>query len=363
MVFSTLLSAGSVADTWWNKLDSSKKTSWADVKIAFMERWPAITVAEKTGLDYQREILALRLSDDEVGTQIIIAGVATWAHLQFHNKLQQLVSEAGAATTTGLVYQVRENLPVVVKELTTPGLGEWKTFLDEIKNIDTNKLREKAEGARKKKEIEKTQNARLARLETLQTDAVEIMRLQLQRTNIDSNQTGQARTNTAYSTLPSQTTRIRYAPRGSSPITRPSFRQRQPLSPEERETMRSRMDELTHHPDTANGRTAYEEQIRQWFAKNGADGRVNENTPFPLRPGSAMICSGECFKCGAHGHMAAECRVPEPSQLAIQEKIWRSIAAKTLGNYNRNTAVQIDVAFEDEYTQQWEQGKGQGSSV
>ncbi|KAG2047616.1 hypothetical protein BDR06DRAFT_837974, partial [Suillus hirtellus] len=55
-------------------------------------------------------------------------------------------------------------------------------------------------------------------------------------------------------------------------------------------------------PDTANGRTAYEEQIRQWFAKNSADGRVNENTRFPLRPGSAMICSGECFKCGAHGH-------------------------------------------------------------
>jgi hypothetical protein len=160
MVFSTLLSAGSVADTWWNKLDSSKKTSWADVKIAFMERWPAITVAEKTGLDYQREILALRLSDDEVGTQIIIAGVATWAHLQFHNKLQQLVSEAGAATTTGLVYQVRENLPVVVKELTTPGLGEWKTFLDEIKNIDTNKLREKAGEKKNKKETQKMEKTK-----------------------------------------------------------------------------------------------------------------------------------------------------------------------------------------------------------
>ncbi|KAG1867292.1 hypothetical protein DFJ58DRAFT_130629 [Suillus subalutaceus] len=60
MVFSTLLSAGSMADTWWIKLDSSKKTTWADVKTAFMECWPAIPVAEKIGLDYQRKILALR---------------------------------------------------------------------------------------------------------------------------------------------------------------------------------------------------------------------------------------------------------------------------------------------------------------
>jgi hypothetical protein len=33
-----------------------------------------------------------------------------------------------------------------------------------------------------------------------------------------------------------------------------------------------------------------------------------------------------------------------------------------LGNFNCGNAVQIDIAFEDEYMQQ-EQGKGQGSSV
>lgn len=77
MVFSTLLSAGSVVDTWWTKLDNSKKTRWQDMKAVFMECWPAITVAEKTGLDYQHKILALRLSDNDVRTQITIAGVAT----------------------------------------------------------------------------------------------------------------------------------------------------------------------------------------------------------------------------------------------------------------------------------------------
>lgn len=76
---------------------------------------------------------------------------------------------------------------------------------------------------------------------------------------------------------------------------------------------------MPHHPDNAAGRAAYEEQLKQWFSANGQDGRVTEETPFPLRPGSAMICSGECFQCGAHGHIAAECPTPEASQLSIQE--------------------------------------------
>ncbi|KAG0693541.1 hypothetical protein DFH29DRAFT_816250, partial [Suillus ampliporus] len=59
---------------------------------------------------------------------------------------------------------------------------------------------------------------------------------------------------------------------------------------------------MVHHPDTNIGRQAYEEQLKQWFTKYGQNGRVTESTQFPLRPGSAMICSGECFKCGAHGH-------------------------------------------------------------
>ncbi|KAG2349706.1 hypothetical protein BDR05DRAFT_843714, partial [Suillus weaverae] len=57
-------------------------------------------------------------------------------------------------------------------------------------------------------------------------------------------------------------------------------------------------------PDTTAGRAAYDNQLKQWFVKYGQTGRVTKSTQFPLCPGSAMICSGECFKCGAHGHMS-----------------------------------------------------------
>jgi hypothetical protein len=357
MVFSTLLSAGLIADTWWNKLDSKHKGTWVDVKAAFTTQWPAITVAEKMGLDYQCEILALRLSEEEVGKQITVAGVPTWAHLQFHTSLQQLVNEAGANTMAGLMYQVQENLPTVIKELTTLGLAEWNKFLDEINALDTNKLREKAQTAQKKKEEEKVQNAHLARLETMQTDAIEVMQLQLQRTSIGSAPAEQS------TTPPSNpASRIRHVTREPSANPQQTNRQCQPLTQEERDLMRSHINDIVHHPDTTVGRSAYEDQLKQWFAKHGQTGRVTENTQFPLHPGSAMICSGECFRCSVHRHRSAECLVPETSQLPIQEKIWRSIAARALGNFNRANATQVNIAFKEEYAQ-WDQGKGLGSSV
>ncbi|KIK41122.1 hypothetical protein CY34DRAFT_49195, partial [Suillus luteus UH-Slu-Lm8-n1] len=62
--------------------------------------------------------------------------------------------------------------------------------------------------------------------------------------------------------------------------------------------------------DTPNGQAAYEEQIRQWEMRWGRGARCTEQSPYPLTPGTAQICSGECFRCGAHGHIGLECQVP-----------------------------------------------------
>ncbi|KAG1724573.1 uncharacterized protein EDB91DRAFT_1255168 [Suillus paluster] len=237
-VFSTLLSAGSIADTWCNKLSASDKNTWADVKTAFMTRWPAITVAEKTGLDYQHEILALCLVEEELRVQVTIADVPTWSHLQFHASLQQLINEAGTATTAGLIYQVHENLPTIMKELTTPGLTDWKKFLEEIKDIDMNKLHKKAQASRMKKEVEKAQNAQLTWLENSQAEAVEIMCLQLQHANVGPMQNEHPIINNSTS-MPfnNAMARIRYITREPPQNARQPFHQCQPLTPEEQDMM------------------------------------------------------------------------------------------------------------------------------
>ncbi|KIK23313.1 hypothetical protein PISMIDRAFT_69254, partial [Pisolithus microcarpus 441] len=55
-------------------------------------------------------------------------------------------------------------------------------------------------------------------------------------------------------------------------------------------------------PTDMTGWRAYQTQVMQWGRTHGKNTRVMEGTPFPLKPGTATICSGECYRCGTHGH-------------------------------------------------------------
>ena len=39
--------------------------------------------------------------------------------------------------------------------------------------------------------------------------------------------------------------------------------------------------------------------------------KITDQTPYPLKPGTATICLGECFRCGTHGHSGIDCPIPE----------------------------------------------------
>ncbi|KAG1775476.1 hypothetical protein EV702DRAFT_1199229 [Suillus placidus] len=185
VLFSTFISAGSQADIWWGTLTAAHTASWATVKAVFQAQWPAIVVAAKSALDYQKELLALRLKEEDVGERITVAGVSTWSHLHYHGRLQKLVQDAGVTNAPVFIHQVREALPGVIQDLTTPAPADWTMFLDEIKNANIDVVQDKARWEKEKKEVEKAQNLRIAKLESRQTDPVEILRLQMQRATIE----------------------------------------------------------------------------------------------------------------------------------------------------------------------------------
>jgi hypothetical protein len=111
LLLGTFIAAGSEADGWWTSLDPVEKSTWAKAKAAFLTKWPAMVAAKKTQREYQKELLELRLKEDKVGEHVAVAGIATWVHLLFHNKLQTLVKDTGVESVPILIQPVCEALP------------------------------------------------------------------------------------------------------------------------------------------------------------------------------------------------------------------------------------------------------------
>ncbi|KIK13140.1 hypothetical protein PISMIDRAFT_119445, partial [Pisolithus microcarpus 441] len=77
---------------------------------------------------------------------------------------------------------------------------------------------------------------------------------------------------------------------------------------------------------------------------------ITEHTPYPLRPGMAAICLGECFRCGSHGHGSRNCPIPEgdPARLSHNETAWRALCNRTLGPFNKSTAYHVRLIVLDD---------------
>ncbi|KAG1776197.1 hypothetical protein EV702DRAFT_1046354 [Suillus placidus] len=163
IIFSTFISAGSEADSCGRE---------EHIRAAM-----ATVIAQKSKLEFQKELLALRLKDDKVGERITAAGVSMWSHLHYHSHLQKLVHDLGVANTPVFIHQVREALPRVIRDLTSPAPADWDVFLDKIKDADINIIQDKARW--ENGENEKAQNVRITILEN-QQDPMETLRLQMQ---------------------------------------------------------------------------------------------------------------------------------------------------------------------------------------
>ncbi|KAG1812771.1 uncharacterized protein BJ212DRAFT_1301268 [Suillus subaureus] len=198
LLLGTFISAGSDTDIWWTGLGTSQKATWTQAKAAFLAKWPAIVVTGKTQREHQKDLLELQFKEEEVRERVTVAGIATWAHIQFHNKLKMLVKDAGVEHVPILIQPVWEALPQALRDLTSAVPADWDAFLNKIKSININTLQEKAKRVKERKEAERAQNAHIVWLESRQ-DPIKVLCLQMQQTMIGSN------TLTPKATMPSRT--------------------------------------------------------------------------------------------------------------------------------------------------------------
>ena len=376
--FIDYLGTSSQADLWFDDLTQTMQESWAQLETAFVAQWPRITQAKRSEQEIERELLSTLLNEKELGEKVKIRGVDVWSHVAWADKVTILVNEANIASKTTHIWQVRDKLPDAIKDVVGSTQADWTTFMKAVRNVDLQHIRDAVLKRKKEDDVRRDLENCIRILETVQQSPTAGIRAQMNRASISM------QTPTHYPAAPMRTNEAVFGRGGGQgnlfnphagqpPAARPT------ATPQQIAALRGRLNILPHHPNTEGGRAAYHLQLVEWERKHGRDAKVTEETPYPLWPGTAPVCAGECWICGMVGHRRDRCQV-QPGNLACisqRENLWRRICGTMLGpiNWENTTPVQHVAVDQYGYTlgTPWiaelepkeiiDQGKEEGSSA
>jgi hypothetical protein len=366
--FPYFLQADSVADEWFDELQEKDKKDWAAIEISFKKRWPRKKAAKKTTEEYEEEITGLKLKMEDLGKKEKTAGREVYSHIVWADKMASIVKGAKIEGTTTYIGHVRKELPKSLREKVGAGHTDWSDFLKAVRDVDVDHIRDEADIWRKEQEEKEALRKRIQQLEKLTTSPTAPLRQQMSTFNVGStaiNPAQQPRQATAVAANPFTSTSGGRGNLFQTPQTG-NFTQnpRPPATLADRTALLARLKQFPHHPDTESGRQAHRAQQADWVKTHGTSTFVTESTPYPLRPGTLPVGSGECFTCGFSGHLGRRDGSTCGGNRALHphEQTWRAICSRILRQTRSIANVQLVEV--DDYGTTWQeiQGNEEGPS-
>ena len=363
--FPYYLQADSVADEWYADLVDDDKKTWTAIETAFRKRWPRKQQAKKTDDEYEDEILGRKLKTEDLGKKEKVAGREVYTHIAWADKMATTIKGAKLEKATTHVRQVRKELPTILREKVGMGHADWDAFLKAVRDMDIDHIWDSMELLNKELEGKKAFDQCLWMLETVSRSPTAPLRQQLSTVAISNQPVAQ---NTTAVTDPFSNAG---GGQGNLRFTANSTTGRGPKpapTEEQKAALRASLATLPHHPDTPDGRRAHQAQQAEWVRNYGYGTKVTEKTPYPLRPGTAPVNSGECFTCGKLGHLGTRtgesCLALGHRVLHPNEQQWRVICSRILKG-PKVTTTNIHLVAIDDYgtTLQDLQGNGEGPST
>ena len=364
-LFELYLKSDSPAEEWYSDTTTPKKT-WAELEQGFKVRFPNVKKATKTAPELERELGAMRMLMEELGKTEKYRGEEVYTHMIFAEKILDLAKRAKIETSTSGLWNVRDELPEVLREKIPENQTSWTAFAQAIKGVDMGHIRE---GVRKYKE-------KAASDAQVKAD-INFLKQRMANTNLGN-------FNSPTKTIRNQlaNTMITQQPVGKTTQGDPFssvgggggnlFNTRSPRPPAteaEKAILKASLALYPIQPDTPEGNAAYREQLRTWRRING-DNPVSKATGFPLRPGGAPPGSGECYNCGRTGHRRINCQTTGNDKIPQLEATFRAICGSILGQPSYRTAQinYVVTSEEDEFawlnaTSNGLQGNGEGPSA
>ena len=370
--FPNYLQADSAADDWFIDLGEAEKKTWADIETAFRKRWPRKKQFKKTVEEYEEEIASQKLKTEDLAKKEKVAGREVYSHIAWADRMATIIKGAKLEKTTTHIRQVRKELPVILREKIGTGHADWDDFLQAVRDVEMDHIRDSMDIWNKEQAEQKAMERRIQLLETVSKSPTAPLWQQLSSIAITKpfNQPplpsgndnpftnpGGGQGNIRFSTKPPQYNR----PTQSTFVPRPT------PTPEQRAELLALLNTLPHHPDTQAGRQAHQAQQAEWIRVHGYGTRVTEKTPYPLRPGTAPVNSGECFTCGQPGHLGSRtgesCQALGHRPLHPNEQQWRVICSRILKEPRRTTDVRFLAVDDYGTTLQDLQGNEEGPST
>jgi hypothetical protein len=360
--FKYFLQADSAADEWFDGLAAADKKDWTSIETAFNKRWLRKKAVKKTTEEYEEEITGLKLKMEDLGKKETTAGREVYSHTAWADKMTTIVKGAMIETTTTYIGQVRKELPKVIREKIGAGHGDWTMFLQAVRDVDVDHIRDGVNLWKKEQEEQDEIKKHIQKLEKLTASPTAPLRHQMTSFSISNTPPGTtqqqrqqapsapAAPNPFVSTTGGRGNLFQTAPQSST--TRP------PATQADRTALLACLQKYPHHPDTEAGRRAHQVQQAEWVKTHGLSTFVTESTPYPLRPGTLPVGSGECFTCGFTGHMGRRDGSTCGGTRALHphEQTWRAICSRILRQTHNVANIQFVTV--DDYGTTWEEVQG-----
>ena len=329
---------GSPAEKWYDDLMANPPGTWEDLVTAFNERWPTVKSAMQTSEEYQTELLELKMAEEDIGVIKTIGRQRVWTHVKWAEEALELANLAGIRTGLMLIWQVKKNLPQVIRKQLNNKYADWTAFTTAVKDVNTTRLKQEREDIEERKRQEEERERKiLHKVEAVKKATTADLSAQLQCLTIGQVAVSQMTVGPVPRSGNKATTRfaIQAGPRRTTPYVPPTEGQK--------ETVQKGLEMYPHQRLDNDGQKTYVNQLADWATKHGAFMRIAEDTLYPLKLGTAMICSRECFHCGTHSHGSFKCPTEDhdESRLSRSETAWRALCNRILGPFNKNNAQNI----------------------
>lgn len=137
--FGDYMKSNSLAEEWFAD-PNTPKTTWNNHQTAFTARFPGIAKAKKSGVELERDLLAMRLKIDNLGKTEKYGGEDVWTHVVFAEKALDLAKRAKIDAGSNSIWAVRDHLPDVIKDKLPEAQTDWASFCTAIKDVDLSHI-------------------------------------------------------------------------------------------------------------------------------------------------------------------------------------------------------------------------------